>query len=112
MRRRYRQNPETLELVEITDGSGPTARVFIQGDIESFVSPVDGSVITDRAQLREHNKRNDVVNSAEFSKEHYERKAAERADHYNGTDHTVYGAKRKRELRRDLGETARRLEYE
>jgi hypothetical protein len=37
----------------------------IHGDITSFVSPVDGSVITDRAQLRAHNKRNNVVNLAE-----------------------------------------------
>jgi hypothetical protein len=37
----------------------------IHGDIKSFVSPVDGSVITDRRQLREHNKKNNVVNFAE-----------------------------------------------
>ncbi len=109
---RYRQNPETLELVEITDDSGPSARIHLIGDIESFRSPVDGSIITDRAQLREHNKRNNVVNSAEFSPEHYKLKAAERADHYQGTDKTIYGAKRKRELKRDIGRTARRLEYE
>jgi hypothetical protein len=41
-------------------------RQAIHGDIESFVSPVDGSVISDRKALREHNKRNNVVNSAEF----------------------------------------------
>jgi hypothetical protein len=38
----------------------------IHGDIKSFVSPVDGSVITGRKQLRLHNERNNVVNSAEF----------------------------------------------
>jgi hypothetical protein len=37
----------------------------IHGDIKEFVSPVDGSVISDRKGLREHNKRNNVVNFAE-----------------------------------------------
>jgi hypothetical protein len=60
---------------------------YVQGDIESFVSPVDGTVITDRRQLAEHNKRNNVVNSAEFSPEFYAKKAKERADFYNG-EHT------------------------
>ena len=55
----------------------------IHGDISSFVSPVDGSVITDRAQLREHNIRNNVVNNQEFSQEHYERKAKERSESGN-----------------------------
>jgi hypothetical protein len=38
----------------------------IHGDITSFVSPVDGSVITDRAQLRAHNSKHGVVNFHEF----------------------------------------------
>ena len=38
----------------------------IHGDIQSFISPVDGSIISDRKQLREHNIRNDVVNTSEF----------------------------------------------
>jgi hypothetical protein len=55
----------------------------IHGDIKEFVSPVDGSVISDRKGLREHNKRNNVVNTQEFSKEYYERKAKERANSDN-----------------------------
>ena len=42
------------------------ATAAIHGDIVPFVSPVDGSVISDRKQLREHNKRNNVVNYHEF----------------------------------------------
>ncbi len=57
---------------------------FVQGDIESFVSPVDGTVISDRRQLEEHNKRNNVVNTAEFGTDHWDRKAKERADFYEG----------------------------
>ncbi len=56
----------------------------IHGDIEAFVSPVDGTVISDRKQLREHNERNGVVNTAEFGTDHWDRKAKERADFYEG----------------------------
>jgi hypothetical protein len=34
--------------------------------------------------LREHNKRNNVVNAAEFTPEFYAKKAEERARHYQG----------------------------
>lgn len=53
-------------------------RHFIHGDIERFVSVVDGSIIDDRGKLEEHNRRNNVVNSAEFSPEYYEQKQKER----------------------------------
>ena len=35
-------------------------------DIEPFRSPVDGSLITGRAALREHNKRNGVIQTEEL----------------------------------------------
>jgi hypothetical protein len=56
----------------------------VHGDIESFVSPVDGSVISDRKQLREHNKRNNVVQTSEFGTEHWDIKRKERERLYNG----------------------------
>lgn len=56
----------------------------IHGDITPFVSPVDGSVISDRKQLREHNKRNNVVNASEFSDEYYAKKRKERERVYTG----------------------------
>jgi hypothetical protein len=58
--------------------------VAIHGDIQPFRSPVDGSIISDRKQLEEHNKRNNVVSANEFTPEFYERKARERADFYEG----------------------------
>jgi len=57
---------------------------MVHGDIEPFVSPVDGSVISDRKQLREHNSRNGVVSADEYSSDFLERKAKERADHAQG----------------------------
>ena len=52
--------------VEIGQDRPSNSGHFVQGDIEPFVSPVDRSVISDRRQLREHNLRNKVMNTAEF----------------------------------------------
>jgi hypothetical protein len=58
----YNEEKGKYELVPITDSSRAKASsADIHGDIEPFRSPVDGSVISDRKQLREHNKRNNVV---------------------------------------------------
>ena len=42
--------------------SAPT----ILGDLPDFVSPIDGSVVSGRAGLREHCRRHDVVPTAEL----------------------------------------------
>ena len=81
---RWRQDRNTGEFVPIDNAARRASGTAIHGDIESFVSPVDGSVITDRKQLREHNIRNDVVNSAEFSQEWLIKKATERQDFFDG----------------------------
>jgi hypothetical protein len=47
-------------------------------DIPDFVSPVDGSIVHGRKSLREHNKRNNVTNAADYTNE-WKKKAAERA---------------------------------
>lgn len=39
----------------------------IRGDIPDFVSPIDGSVVSGRAGLREHCRRHDVVPTAELA---------------------------------------------
>lgn len=44
--------------------SGSSATIL--GDIPDFISPVDGTLVSGRAALREHNKRNDVVNTADL----------------------------------------------
>lgn len=71
MRRRYRQNPKTLEMELISEPQGkrPSRGVLICPDISPFKSVVDGSVITGRRALREHNKRNDVTFSEDFKGE-------------------------------------------
>lgn len=47
-------------------------------DLEPFVSPVDGKVVSGRAALREHDRRHGVTNIADY-KETWEKAAKERA---------------------------------
>lgn len=104
MRRRFRQikTEDGYKLVEVTGSRGAGApTVIVQRDL-NFKSIVDGSEITTHAQLAEHNKRNNVVHESEFGSEaeresFFARKAAERADLYQGTTHTAYGRKLRRE---------------
>jgi hypothetical protein len=46
-------------------------------DIEAFVSPVDGTVVTGRASLREHNERNGVTNIGDYEAGHFEKRGKE-----------------------------------
>jgi len=70
----------------------------IHGDITPFVSPIDGSVISDRKQLREHNKRHNVVNTHEFGTEHWDIKRKERERFFNGEHTPQESLRRKQEL--------------
>jgi hypothetical protein len=54
--------------------------LIIRDNFESFRSIVDGSLISNHRDLENHNKRNNVVNSAEFNPEFLERKQKERKD--------------------------------
>lgn len=84
MRRRYRQNPKTLEMELVSDNTQPRDRgILICPDIEAFKSSVDGTIITGRRALREHNKRNDVTNPADF-RNHWDDRRKERDSMYSG----------------------------
>jgi len=97
---KWRQNKVTGELIPIDAAARRQDGAYIQGDIQSFVSPIDGTVISDRKQLREHNKRHGVVNAAEFSKEFYEGKAKDRARLYTGEHSTAEKQARGEEINR------------
>jgi hypothetical protein len=86
MRRRYRQNPKTLEMELISESEGARPRdrgILICPDIAPFKSVVDGTVITGRRALREHNKRNDVTFAEDFRGD-WERSSKERESMYSG----------------------------
>jgi hypothetical protein len=92
-------NEETgkYEFIAVDGSARRSEQSAIHGDIQSFVSSVDGTVITDRKQLREHNKRNNVVNTAEFDG-HWERQEKVRDRHYTGEHTREESFKRKQEL--------------
>jgi len=50
----------------------------IHGDIETFKSPIDGSIISDRKHLREHNIKHEVTDYRDYGDAYFERKANER----------------------------------
>jgi hypothetical protein len=83
MRQRYRQNPKTLEMELISDNTPRKRGILICPDITPFKSIVDGSTISGRAALREHNKRNDVT-FAEAFRGDWERGRKTRDSMYSG----------------------------
>lgn len=90
-RQTYVQHPKTGKLVPLQEVDWDRHKFrapkhfSIMEDIEPFVSPVDGSVVTSRSRLREHNDRNGVVNFHEFDGE-WEKTAAKKEAIANGTD--------------------------
>lgn len=95
---RWRQDAKTGKMVPIDEAARKHDGVYIHGDIERFVSSVDGSIISDRNQLREHNKRNNVVDATEFTPEFYAGKAKERADFFEGNRTRQESLTRKQEI--------------
>jgi hypothetical protein len=94
-----RINPDGTSRFDPVGGStGKSVQGAIHGDIQSFVSPVDGSVITDRAQLREHNKRNNVVNCSEFDGAEQNKRREERERLYTGEHTPIEKLARKMEI--------------
>lgn len=78
MRKRYRWNPKTCQQELISESEGMNSGLLIMPDIADFVSPVDGSIVHGRRSLREHNKRNNVTNAADYKNE-WDAAAKERA---------------------------------
>lgn len=75
-----------------------SANHAVHGDIEPFKSPIDGSIIADRKQYREHCKKHNVVPAQEFSPEFYRQKAAERAKVFQGEHSTAESFARKQQI--------------
>jgi hypothetical protein len=65
---------------------GPSMHII--PDIEPFVSPVTGEVISSRPQLREHNRANNVTNSADFPPEYVAKRGKERLAKQAAADKT------------------------
>ncbi len=84
-RRKWVWDPEVNDLVEVSTEYVQPERVApdIAPEFKEFRSPVDGTVISGRRALREHNKRNRVTNSSDFT-ETWKQAAKERERLYTG----------------------------
>lgn len=77
------QDSETGKLIPKSEANlhDPDAPA-VHGGIESFVSPIDGTLIDDRAKLRAHNTKHGVTNINDYGdnngREYFERKRGER----------------------------------
>lgn len=81
---RFIQHPITHELVPAEEYERPNERHhLVQSDIEPFISPIDKTIISSRAHLREHNRKHNVTNAADYSTEYIEKKKAERRSVFN-----------------------------
>ena len=88
MRKRWIQDPTTYKLIPADEYERPrTNAPAVSGDIEPFVSSVDGTLISSRRSLREHNKRHNVVTAAEYGG-HVDPKAAKRIERFMNGEHT------------------------
>ena len=79
MRRRYIQKTKpdgTNYMVEVTEQARSTTH-HVMGDIEAFVSPINGQVINTRSQLERHMREHNVAPTADF-KDHWANKEAQR----------------------------------
>lgn len=57
---------DKAELSQLQDAQGVAAPAIL-ADTPAFVSPIDGTVVSGRAALREHCKRHDVVPTADLA---------------------------------------------
>lgn len=58
---------------------------YVQEDIKSFKSPIDGSIINTRSDLRDHNLKHGVTDQRDYGSNWFERKAKEREADMKGT---------------------------
>jgi len=74
---------------EVFKHAAATSRsAYIMKPIEEFKSNVDGSIISDRKQLADHNKRNGVTNSADYSESYMNNKRSSMAASQEREDKT------------------------
>ena len=80
-------NPDGTSRFEPRDESAralDSGHAIHANNMDAFISPVDGSLVRNKREYDDHNKRNNVVNAKEFTDEFYAGKAKERADYHEG----------------------------
>lgn len=86
MRRRYVYDEQQKKMVEIEKAPKREDAPLILGDIEPFVSTVDGSIISSRSHLREHMKQHGLAHTSDYDKPggYWDKARKARADWLSG----------------------------
>jgi hypothetical protein len=79
---RWIQCPKTLKLIPNEEYHRHCEKLYVQvqGDIQPFRSPVDGTVIHSRTALRYHNEKHGVTDPRDYGPDYFKRKEKERND--------------------------------
>ena len=72
--------------------------IIVRGNFDTFVSPVDGSVIRNHREYQEHCRRNNVIPTQELGSDYMKGKADERERFYTGRHTREEEFKRKQEI--------------
>lgn len=76
---RWIQDPMTGKLIPASEYRASTPQQpEIMKPLEAFKSPIDGSEIRDRSQLRRHNQQHGVTDYRDYGDAYFARKARER----------------------------------
>lgn len=67
---------------------------MVMKSFEPFKSTVDGTIINDRKQLAEHNKRNGVTNIADYGEKHFKDAGVRMHNERNGNTAAAEGERR------------------
>jgi hypothetical protein len=81
----YVRDPETGKFVEKSAFIAANQSAAVH-TMEPFISPIDGSLIRDPAQLRSHNAQHGVTDSREYGDNWFEKKSRERDLRLTGQD--------------------------
>jgi hypothetical protein len=84
-KRSWVQDPVTGKLIpkEMWHGQRQDG-ISIQGDLDPFVSPIDGRVISSRSHLRAHNSEHGVTDSRDYSQEFMLKRSGKRISEMTG----------------------------
>lgn len=95
-RRTYVYDPQVGEMVEKGSRTNERLAADIVTDIEPFKSPIDGTIIASRSELRNHMKRHGVAHVSDYTESHA-KAAKDREARINGT-HPEVVAERRRQI--------------
>lgn len=69
-----KQRADDVKRENFKHAASSNKSAYVMKSFESFKSNVDGSIISDRKQLKDHNRRNGVTNSSDYSQNYMDNK--------------------------------------